>query len=457
MTRLRHSPGFDLQLRLPIILTLGFIALLFVAGGASRADAIGQVVVRTGAWVALIATIMAGPRPLFADLRPVLWLLLAAIALPLLQLFPLPPDWWQALPGRSILIVPGEAQPWRPLTMTPGATGNALASLIVPAVMLALLAQFNDQTHQRLSAALLVLICGAVALALLQFSGTNFDNPMVNDVPDQVDSIFANRNHFALLVAIGCLLVPMWIFKAQSTLAWRGALGTGLILLFILTILATGSRSGMLLGATAITIAPLLVYGQLRRRLKYAPPWVAIMLVALGIVLIGLFVWLSVAAGRAESISRLVTLGAGDDMRTRALPTIMEMIRSYFPLGSGLGGFDAIFRIHEPITLLKFTYLNQAHNDYLGVALDAGLAGMVLIAAALIWWVFATVRVWRARANETVALARLGSAMLALIFLSSTTDYPARTPLIMAIVIIAAVWLARGSANHSRTALLKGG
>lgn len=457
MTRLRRSSGFDFRFSLPIILALSFIALLFVAGGASRADVIGQVVVRTGAWVVLVTTIMAGPRPVFADSRPVFWLLLFTIALPLLQLFPLPPDWWQALPGREILIVPDEPLPWRPLTMTPGATNNALASLVVPVAILVLLAQFDDQMHQRLPAALLVMIGGAVILALLQFSGANFDNPMVNDAPDQVDGIFANRNHFALLVAIGCLLIPIWIFRDQHALVWRGPLGIGLILLFILTILATGSRSGMLLGAAAITIAPVLVWGKLRRRLKYAPFWVTPMLAVFGLTLVGWFIWISVSAGRAESISRLVTLGAGDDMRIRALPTIMTMIRSYFPLGSGLGGFDTIFRIHEPTALLKFSYFNQAHNDYLGVALDAGLVGISLITAALGWWLFATIRVWRMPLDETVALARLGSAVLLLIFLSSTTDYPARTPLVMAIVIIAAVWLARGSAKRSRTALLGGG
>ena len=63
-------------------------------------------------------------------------------------------------------------------------------------------------------------------------------------------------------------------------------------------------------------------------------------------------VLISVAAGRAVSINRALTVDAGQDMRARGLPTVLEMIRTYFPFGSGLGGFDPIFRIHEPFELL---------------------------------------------------------------------------------------------------------
>lgn len=76
---------------LPLILTIALIVLLWVAGGASRADTMGQVIVRAGCWAILIAAILAGPRPIFAGARPVLFLLIATIALPLIQLIPLPP------------------------------------------------------------------------------------------------------------------------------------------------------------------------------------------------------------------------------------------------------------------------------------------------------------------------------------------------------------------------------
>lgn len=428
---------------LPLVLTVAMIVLLWVAGGASRADAMGQVVVRAGCWAILIAAIVAGPRPVLTGLKPVLFLLIATIALPLIQLIPLPPAWWQALPGRDILLIPGEPVPWRPWTMTPGATRNALFSLVVPVTMVVVLAQANERVIRWLPAMLLAMIAAAVLLGLLQFSGAGFNSPLLNDTPGVVSSIFANRNHFALFLAIGCLVAPVWAFADRDALKWRGPLAVGLVLLFVLTILATGSRSGMLLGALALALALALVGRQLRRRLRGAPRWVLPALVGAAVLVIAGVVALSFAADRADAITRLIALDGSEDMRARARPTVLSMIALYMPFGSGLGGFDPVFRIHEPFALLKLTYFNQAHNDFLGVALDAGLAGIALLAAAILWWLFATVRVWRAPAGEAVALGRLGAAIILLVLIASVTDYPARTPTIMAILVIAGVWLAR--------------
>ncbi len=438
---------------LPLVLALALMVLLWIAGGASMADAMGQVVVRAGAWAILITAILAGPRPAVAMVRPVLFLLIAAIALPLVQLIPLPPAWWQALPGRAILLIPGEPAPWRPWTMTPGATRNALASLVVPAATLVVLAQGNDRVFRWLPTILLAMIAAAVLLGLLQFSGAGFNSPLLNDTPGVVSSIFANRNHFALFVAMGCLIAPAWAFMDREALRWRGPIAAGLVVLFVLTILSTGSRSGMLLGAAALALALGLVGKRLRRRLAGAPRWVLPTLILAAVVVIGGAVALSFAADRADSINRLIALETGEDMRSRARPTVLAMIALYMPFGSGLGGFDPVFRIHEPFALLKPTYFNQAHNDFLGIALDAGIAGAALLAAGMIWWLVSSIRVWRARPDEAVQLARLGSALILLVLLASATDYPARTPTMMAILVVAGVLLARGGRASDSAAL----
>jgi O-antigen ligase len=443
----RFQPDF------PLLLTIAMVVLLWLAGGASRADTMGQVAVRAGCWAIWIAAVLVGPRPALRGARPVLFLLLAAIALPLLQLIPLPPTWWQALPGRDILLVPGEPVPWRPWTMTPGATRNALASLIVPATMLLVLAQANDRVHRWMPTILLVMIGAAVLLGLLQFSGAKFNNPLLNDTMGQISSIFANRNHFALLIAIGCLIAPVWAFMERDALRWRGPLAGGLVVLFALTILATGSRSGMLLGGLSLALSLLLVGRRLRRRLGGAPAWLFPALITVAVLVVGGFIALSFAADRADAINRLIALTTSDDMRSRALPTVLSMITTYMPFGSGFGSFDPVFRIHEPVGLLKLTYFNQAHNDYLGIALDGGIAGIAVLTAGILWWLAATIRVWRAKANDTVLLGRLGSSMILLVLVASATDYPARTPTIMAVLVVAAMWLAQANVGKSQAAL----
>jgi O-antigen ligase len=450
-TRSVRQPRF--QPDFPLVLTMAMIVLLWLAGGASRADTMGQVVVRAGCWAILIAAVLAGPRPALGNARPVMLLLLAVIALPLLQLIPLPPTWWQALPGRDVLLIPGEPVPWRPLTMTPGATRNALASLIVPATFLLLLTQANERVHRWLPTILILMIGSAVVLGLVQFSGAGFNSPLLNDTPGDVSGIFANRNHFALLIAFGCMVVPVWALGHGEALRWRGPLAIGLILLFVLTILATGSRSGMLLGGLSLVFSLLLAGGRLRRRLSQAPAWLLPALaVAVALVMAG-FILLAFAFDRADAINRLITLEGGGDMRSRSLPTILSMITTYMPFGSGFGGFDPVFRIHEPFSLIKLTYFNQAHNDYLGIALDGGVAAIAVLAAGILWWLIATIRVWRAKVDDAVLLGRLGSSMIFLVLVASITDYPARTPTIMALLVLAAIWLAQASGGKSQAAL----
>lgn len=77
----------------------------------------------------------------------------------------------------------------------------------------------------------------------------------------------------------------------------------------------------------------------------------------------------------------------------------------------------------------------------LGLVLDGGIFGAALLLAALVWIAINTVRAWRGAGGDSSQIARAGSAILVLIFLASIFDYPARTPMIMAIAVVAAVWL----------------
>jgi len=66
-----------------------------------------------------------------------------------------------------------------------------------------------------------------------------------------------------------------------------------------------------------------------------------------------------------------------------------------------------------------------------------------LLVTALTWWGWASVRAWRAGADagSDPATARIGSLILLLVVLASAFDYPARTPTMMMIIVVAALWL----------------
>lgn len=428
----RPSPAF---VTLSLLLTV-----LWLAGGASRGDAAGQIFVRAAASLALVVVIVFGRQSPTASARPTWIFLGAAIAITAMQLLPLPTGIWQALPGRQFIDqAPGEM--WQSWSLVPGATVNALAALIVPLAVLASTTALSKNEKAWLPGLVLTLVVASMLLGLVQFSGAGIDNPLINETPGVVSGTFANRNHFALFLALGCLLIPVWMLRERRQLQWRGPVGLSLLLLFALSILASGSRAGMAVGALAIVIAGVIARRSLRPALHHTPRWVLPTVFAAVTALLAALVLVSVAADRAISIKRSLSVDVEQDMRSRAYSTVWDMTRGTFPAGSGLGGFDPTFRAHEPLDLLKPTYFNQAHNDFIEVVLGAGLPGLLLLATALTWWAWASVRAWRNLGNRQSMLPRLGSAMILLVIVASVFDYPARTPLIMAMVVIAATWL----------------
>lgn len=430
---------------LSFVLFIALIGALWLAGGASRGDALGQTVVRTVAWLTLITFALFGPRPYYAGSRNVASLLGLTIGLVLVQLVPLPPTFWLTLPGHSMLsdaaVVGGFPQPWRPWTIAPDATLNAASSLIVPVAVIVLLMGISPAERLRMPVVMLCVVTASTLLALIQASVGSFNHPFVNDTVGQVGGIFANRNHFALFTAFGCLLAPVWAVLGGRRPGWRAPVALGLVLLFALTILASGSRAGLGLGAIGLMIGIFLARHGLRRELRHAPRWAFPAAVAAIILTVAVVVIISVGNDRAVAVSRVFIEEPGQDMRSRGLPTVLTMIREYFPFGSGFGAFDTVFRIHEPFPLLKVTYFNHAHNDFLEIVLDSGLPGLLLLLAALVWWAILSVRTWRDGSGDNDVHAKLGSAMLLLVIIASVIDYPARTPMIMACVVIAGLWL----------------
>jgi len=438
------------------MLLAALLVMIWVAGGASRADALGQVLVRAVAWITIVGTVMFGPRPALTTVRPVFLLLAAALMLVALQLVPLPPAIWRALPGRTALAdmatLIGQPSIWRPMAIVPGAALNAMSSLVIPFAVLLLIAGLTEAEKAWLPGLVFGLIASSAVVGLLQFSGAGLSNPFINDSPGQVSGNLANRNHFALLLALGCLIAPIWALFHRPYMTWRIPAAVGVVLLFVLLILGSGSRAGMVVGILALGIDLLLIRYCLKSRRRQVSRWVFPAIIGGTVATIGIFAAVSIIANRAISVSRLFDTASGEDLRTRTMPTVIGIIRTYFPAGSGFGGFDPIFRIHEPFKLLKLTYFNHAHNDYLEIALDGGILGILLMITAMAWWLWASVAAWRGGS----AHAKLGSAMVGLIFIAELFDYAARTPIIMTIIIIAATWLVDRRHVSQRTPLPAG-
>lgn len=429
-----------------------FLAAVALTGGSSRGDSMAQVLVRSAALLFLAVGVGLGGRPDWGGLRSAL-LLLGALALVIaLQLVPLPPAWWQALPGRAFYAEAaaayGLAQPWRPLAIAPDRALNALLALVPPAAALVGLAWLSRRERADLALPMALLALASAVLGIAQMTGgaQTALQPYATNARDAAAGLFANRNHEALLLALALPILAIWatgVDRVSKRVDPRRA-GVAAVLggLLILIVPTTGSRTGLILAGLGLLMAVAIAAGPARRALAGLSRRRRRIALGAGVAAAALLLFAALALGQAASVQRFFLLSAADDLRRQVLPTEMAMLRTFLPAGVGFGGFDPAFRRFEPFELLRFTYMNQSHNDLLQILIEGGLAGALLLAAAVVWWGWHTVALWRSSASlPYVRLGRVASGLLALVALASATDYPLRTPLMMVVTAVIASWL----------------
>lgn len=480
----RHSRGARRPLRaldwlrneeqLSLILLAGLLLALCVAGGASRAGEIGQVVIRPVAVVLLLILCATRRHWSLAGVRTPMAMIAAVGVVCLVQLIPLPPALWTLLPGRA----PFEAavigrQPWRPVNLTPDGGLNALLSLSVPLSALAILSGITRSRRVTVAVFLLAMVVIAALLGSLQLAGATFDSLFINETVGEAAGIFANRNHQALFLACGMPLLAWWAMVGERTRPLRppvvshrgrrdvrrirGASGartgrivaaTGIMAWLLLLVLATGSRAGVVLALGGLGAAVVISAPSLRRAAADRPRWALPAIVLAAVAMIAIVVALGVSNDRALSLRRLAASEDGGGIRFSSLPLLLDLVGRYFPFGSGMGSFDPVFRIVEPFELLAPTYLNHAHNDVIEILIEAGVAGLALVLATGVVWLRLGHGIWRSRHDavsvDDRALSIAGWSVLTLILGASLVDYPLRTPTIMVLGVIA-VWLSRAS------------
>ncbi|HEX4823349.1 MAG TPA: O-antigen ligase family protein [Candidatus Polarisedimenticolaceae bacterium] len=206
---------------------------------------------------------------------------------------------------------------------------------------------------------------------------------------------FVNPNHFAAfveigtLVALGLLLALLGgpegtvsrssIRKAVVDRSWafpRLLVLGGCAVLGAIGLVLSGSRAGIL--AFAVGLAALLA----ARRLK---GWLVVgivLAVCLGLA-VGVASWAG-GEGRALKPSpyKSGSLDPSFAMRWDIWGRTLTIIRDFPVTGSGLGTFGYVYAIYDrPGEWLE---TDQAHNDYLQIVAETGLAGAVLLLWALV-------------------------------------------------------------------------
>lgn len=404
------------------------LALSFVFGGASREHALRLALVELAALPLLV---MSADRLLrsgeWKSHRFALGLLGAFIAIPLIQLIPLPPAIWTSLPGRSEMVLALELagiQPaWAPLTVTPDLTWQSVLAILPPAAMfLAVLGSSQAQTARMLAfylvAAVVSVLLGAVQLA----SGDTRFYLWATTAAGSVTGFFANRNHLATLL-LACLPFAA-VFGAavlrrrseQRLPLWFGALFMGLV---VVGLAAIRSRAGVILFGP-VAVASLLAAWIAAGRGRPGPGLIALtggVAAAIG----------AVAILALPPILARFDVQSAPEGRFEGWPIVASAADSWLPVGSGIGSFDAVYRSVEPLDQLDPTFFNHAHNEYLETWLEAGWFGAALIIAFLIWYGRRLWAAWRAGPSRERDLQRAASIALLAMLVHSGVDYPLRT------------------------------
>ncbi len=422
-----------------VALFLLITAVVFGGGGSHAA--FGNLIVGLGALLA-ICWFAFRREPLSHRYGRAFAILVAAtIALPLLQLIPLPAGLWQALPGRDLAVeargLVGAGEQWFAHSLDRGRTLGALAALLVPLGLL--LALDLDRTRKRASLLLVVVGLGLAhfllgGLQIILGNVSFFGYP--NLVDGQLYGFFANHNSAGLFFVLAlCALAAVAdsdFFARRKWMMWVAGV------LLSLGCVLTQSRSSLaLLILVLFVLAARTLWSG---RLSAHRPRPAL----LGGIGIALVLAVGLLATNTRTLQTFERFENFEDSRPDIWADTLIAVDRYWPVGSGMGTFDEVFQIDESLETLVAQKAGRAHNDFLEISLEAGVPGILLVFAWLVWLGIAW---WRTRETESGRLVSFSALALLCIALQSLIDYPLRNYAMWSLVAGFAAVLAAANVN----------
>lgn len=423
-------PIFSAARRAQPAVLMGLILLLtaFALGGASREHALRLAIVELAALPLLASALVHSfGTDVWTRHRWALSLLAGLAALPLIQLIPLPPSIWTALPGREQAVLAlqasGMTPGWSPISLTPDFTWQAWLALIPPAaVFLGLMMYGLSLARPLVWLALAVGILSVMLGAIQLGSATNdFYFWRTTDIGNVVGA-FANRNHFVTL----CLAsLPFAVAMAMRTSSRREQPQTrfwwGLvyIVVMMLGVGASRSRFGVIFLAPVVVATLAAAWVGLRRG-GFMP-----MLLGIAAATVGTAALIGTVALR-PILSRFNNPSASE-ARFENWPIVIDAAEIYQPIGSGIGSFDRVYRAVEPLTNINPKFFNHAHNEYLEIWLETGIVGLALLVAFLAWFARRAWSAWTCSDPAANDLQRAASVSIVVMIVHSAVDYPLRT------------------------------
>lgn len=414
---------------------------LILGGGGSPAPLPELVLELLAALTALIWLLTPYGHAEWSRVPRSAWMIAALVmAVPLLQLIPLPPFVWHALPGRALerdaLALIGAQDSWRTWSLAPNRTLVALLSLVPPLLLLIMTSALGRSGRLILIRTIALLAVATLVLGALQLStGDASPAHLYGVTVPMLVGFQANHNSTADVLLIAIMTIPVVLRDLVERRIISGH--PGLILgvagaataLLTLGVVLTASRMGIIL-----LPIPLLASAWILQ------PWLRLSWRLLGLAVGGAVILAGFGFLLARDNPVLATIIArfdfGQELRPQLWRDGLYVAQKYFPFGVGMGDFVPALIADERLEVIWPSLPNRAHNDFLELACEAGILGLGVLSAISIILSKAIWRTLRGRPGHSKTLAIFAGAALAVFALHSLVDYPFRS---MALACLGAV------------------
>ena len=354
----------------------------------------------------------------------------AAVLLVIFQLVPLPPVLWTALPGRGFVVrglsMIGEPLPWMPLSLAPAETLTS-ASFLLPPLAILLWIVRRGALSLRASIAGLLVVCflGAV-LGLRQFGSGNLDLFFYRFSSwGKAPGFFANSAHMAVMMLasvpfLAALVIDVGNRSGDSKRGSGIALGAVVLFATMMTLVVINASGAVLLLSAPVMFLTVALWG------GRGVAWLRRLAVPLLVIALAGAIALTFLSGRTQA-NNATSVATRSEIWSHSRDAVAE----FGVAGSGIGSFVNVYQRYEPVATIETTFVNHAHNDYLELALETGIPGIILVLLFLLWWWRAAWNTWRGP-NENV-YARAASIASGALLIHETVEYPLRSPAIAAL------------------------
>ena len=356
-------------------------------------------------------------RPQFGDRlsRTMLLVLATLVAIPLIQLIPIPMGLWENLPGREHYALAmggiGVTPEYLAASLHQSATEGAWLTLLLPLTVFLATVSVDEHRLKQLVNLVIALALLQAIIGLAQF-GTGSLNifwpPEAGTGVASALGTYANYNHLAgflemtLPMVLGLLVANIRgkpqapgrhktarDIRSRIAQLFTSGIRFNLVAIYIavalgilLGIIFSRSRTGIALAMIGIFLCAILfgnrAGGQRSTRM-------ITFLAVIGSAL-------ALEVGLAPVLARFADGGMHDQTRWSIYTGTLQGIWEFFPVGSGFGTYPEVFRRFQPGDVPLF--VNHAHNDYLEWLFEGGLPAGILMLALLALYILRWREIW---------------------------------------------------------------